>query len=71
VRATTALNYFYDVSLATLCGLRSGLYLSSLTKGSFSQTLAAVALDEEIPEPEDNTRPAYETIEKVSSTLWV
>ncbi|GAA5885791.1 hypothetical protein JCM3774_005207, partial [Rhodotorula dairenensis] len=29
----------------------------------FYDTLAAVALDEEIPEPEDNTRPAYETIE--------
>ncbi|KWU42341.1 Ku DNA-binding complex, Ku70 subunit [Rhodotorula sp. JG-1b] len=30
----------------------------------FYDTLAAVALDEDIPQPEDNTRPAYETIEK-------
>lgn len=33
--------------------------------------MAAVALDEEIPEPEDNTRPAYETIEKVSRMFWL
>lgn len=40
-----------------------------LTREVFLQTLAAVALDEDIPQPEDNTRPAYETIEKVSRTL--
>ncbi|POY71002.1 ATP-dependent DNA helicase 2 subunit 1 [Rhodotorula taiwanensis] len=30
----------------------------------FYDTLAAVALDEDIPEPEDNTKPAYELMEQ-------
>lgn len=56
----TALNFLYEVRLLP----RTDVAANELTYYR-SQTLAAVALNEDLPEPDDRTVPAYETIEQV------